>query len=77
MEAGGVTVLCLAPVDIAINKLNANRAKDIDHLVMMIRDQVVTRAAIDDVMARCPYPFMIEGYRKTLAEVMDRLKIES
>lgn len=72
VEVDGVVALCLSPVDLAINKLDANRPKDQEHLAVMIRCGVVSVASIRTAILRAPYTFLIPNYQKTLAEVEAR-----
>lgn len=52
-----VTVLLLAPVDIVINKLDANRPKDLRHVASMLKSRLVSRAEIEQAISRVPYSF--------------------
>lgn len=71
----GVTALCLAPVDVAINKIHAKRPKDIDHLVTMLREKIVTETELKAAIAESPYSFLKEEHSQTLASVLQRLRI--
>jgi len=70
VEADGVTALCLSPLDVAVNKLHAKRPKDLDHLVIMLREGLVTAAEIRAATAESPYTFLIEEHLQTLASVL-------
>jgi hypothetical protein len=72
-EAQGVTALCLAPVDVALNKLHAKRPKDIEHLVLMIREGVISVPELETAIAQSPYSFLVAEHRRVLAQVMERL----
>jgi hypothetical protein len=72
IEANGVVALCLAPVDIAINKLHAKRAKDLDHLELMLREGVINRAELESAIADSPYAFLIPEHRSVLASILER-----
>jgi hypothetical protein len=69
LELDQVSVLCLAPVDVAINKLDARRPKDFEHLAMMIHAGLLTTDQIEDAISRVPYTFLIPVYREALAQV--------
>jgi hypothetical protein len=48
-NTGGVTGLCLSPVDLAISKLCAGREKDLDFVNGMLRSKLTTKIAIESV----------------------------
>ena len=73
VEKDGVTALCLAPVDVAINKLHAKRPKDLDHLVIMLTEGIVTESEIKAAIASSPYSFLVEAHLETLSAVMHRV----
>jgi hypothetical protein len=70
VEAVGVVALCLAPVDVAINKLHAKRPKDLEHLVIMLREGIVSETQLRTAIQGSPYTFLIEAHLQTLAVVM-------
>jgi hypothetical protein len=72
VEETGVVALCLSPVDVAINKLHAKRPKDIDHLVTMLRENVVTESELRLAITSSPYSFLIAEHLKTLASVVQQ-----
>ena len=74
VEETGVVALCLSPVDVAINKLHAKRPKDIEHLAVMLREGVVTEAALRAAIATSPYAFLINEHLQTLDKVLKGLK---
>ena len=61
-----VSVLLLAPVDIAINKLDAGRPKDFDHLSQMLRSGLVTEDEIMKAISRVPFSFLEPKFREAL-----------
>lgn len=61
-------MLCLAPVDIAINKLDAGRPKDFEHLAGMLRVVLVTPGEIEQAISRVPFAFLRPKYREALAK---------
>jgi hypothetical protein len=73
LQRGGVTALCLAPVDVAINKLHAKRAKDLDHLAMMLRAGLVTVTQLRAAVSASPYAFMRDDQHQVLDAVLKRL----
>jgi hypothetical protein len=64
-----VSVLCLAPVDIAINKLDAARPKDFEHLSRMLHAGLVTYDEIEHAISHVPFSFLMPKYREALAKV--------
>lgn len=64
-----VSVLLLAPVDIAINKLDAGRPKDFVHLSMMLHSGLVTNDEVEAAISRMPLSFLAPKYRESLAKV--------
>lgn len=64
-----VSVLLLAPVDIAINKLDAGRPKDFEHLAMMFHAGLVTTDEIEEAISRVPFSFLMPKYREAMARV--------
>jgi hypothetical protein len=70
LEVEGVVALCLAPVDVALNKLHAKRPKDIEHLRMMLRDGVITLESLEAGISACPYAFMKDEHRQVLSKVL-------
>lgn len=65
----GVSVLCLAPADIAINKLDTARPKDFEHLSRMLHAGLVTYDEIQHAISQVPFSFLMPKYRETLAKV--------
>ena len=63
-----VSVLLLASVDIAINKLDAGRPKDFDHLSQMLRSGLVTVEEIEQAISRVPFSFLAPKFRQALAK---------
>ncbi len=76
MEVDGVVALCLAPVDVAINKLDARRPKDFEHIAMMVRDGLVTIDSVEDAISQVPYTFLIPAYREALEVVKTTLTLQ-
>lgn len=72
IEAEGVAALCLAPVDVAINKLHAKRSKDIEHVATMLSEGMVTVQELEAAIEAAPYPFMKASQRDVLAQVIQR-----
>jgi hypothetical protein len=66
----GVSVLLLAPVDIAINKLDAARPKDLRHLASMLQLGLVTHPQIEQAISRAQYSFLMPKYRESLAKAV-------
>lgn len=64
-----VSVLLLAPVDIAINKLDAGRPKDFEHLSRMLQSGLVTLNEVEEAISRVPFSFLAPKYRESLARV--------
>jgi hypothetical protein len=64
-----VSVLCLAPVDIAINKLDAARPKDFQHLSRMLHAGLLTYDEIEHAISQVPFSFLMPKYREALAKV--------
>jgi uncharacterized protein YicC (UPF0701 family) len=75
IETEDLVALCLAPVDVAINKLHAKRPKDIEHLATMLNERVVTVEELETAINASPYPFMMESHRKVLSQVLLRLHV--
>ena len=68
-----VSVLCLAPVDIAINKLDAGRPKDFEHLAGMLRVALVTPGEIEQAISLVPFSFLMPKYREALAKAQSMI----
>ncbi len=45
-NTGGVTGLCLSPVDIAVSKLAAGRKKDVEYVRALMRHGIVTKGEV-------------------------------
>ena len=52
-NTGGVVGLCISPVDLAISKLLAGRAKDLAFVKGLINGKFVSRQQIAQVLAEC------------------------
>ena len=70
MEVDGVIAYCLAPVDVAINKLNARRAKDIEHVAALISAKLVGDDELEKAISNLPYAFMMNECRQALADAV-------
>lgn len=66
-NTGGISGWCLAPVDLAVSKLLAGRAKDMDFVRAMVRSGVVDAAAIG--------PLVVELSEEEGRLLGERLKI--
>lgn len=62
---GGVTALCLDPVDLVIAKLVANRAKDREFCAELVLRSIV---AVDEVVERLEELAVADDKRRTLAD---------
>ena len=63
-----VSVLLLAPVDVAINKLDAGRPKDFEHLSQMLRSGLVTVDDVEQAISRVRFSFLEPKFREALAK---------
>ncbi|MCX6856453.1 MAG: hypothetical protein NTV80_16300 [Verrucomicrobia bacterium] len=77
LEIDGVVALCLAPMDIVMNKLDARRPKDFEHVALMIQIGIITETAIEEAISNVPYTFLIPTYREALdciRAILSRMK---
>ena len=64
-NTGGVTGLCLHPIDLAVSKLLAGRPKDLDFVAVMARHGLVLRSQLEEMLAE-----LSDSHRESLLKNM-------
>lgn len=73
-EIGDITGYCLDPLDLAYNKTEAGRKKDIDFVAGMINEAIITREElVKFIKDRCPHPELLPTVEKHFALVCEEL----
>lgn len=66
----GIDGYCLHPLDLAYNKTEAGREKDILFVAGMINEQIITSAGLEDFIREgCPHEELLEGILGNLRRV--------
>lgn len=69
-----ITGYCLDPLDLAYNKTEAGRKKDIDFVAGMINESIISREALSSFMQEaCPHPELLPTVEKHFALVCEEL----
>ncbi|MFC4992063.1 DUF6036 family nucleotidyltransferase [Rubritalea tangerina] len=69
-EVGEITGYCLDPIDLAYNKTEAGRQKDIDFVAGMINEGIISREELEAfIHERCPHPDLLPNVLKHYALV--------
>lgn len=67
---------CLHPLDLAYNKTEAGREKDILFVAGMINEGIITSADLEKfIHDGCPHPELLDGVLKNFALVRERLRM--
>lgn len=73
-EVGEVTGYCLSPLDLAYNKTEAGRDKDIHFVAGMINEGIITREALENfIQKEVPHPDFLPTLEKNLAAVYTKI----
>jgi hypothetical protein len=67
-NTGGARGICIGPLDLALSKLAAGRAKDLIFVSAMIDQQIVTKTAILEILCELDGPLQ-DKVRQRLAEI--------
>ncbi|MGJ8672209.1 DUF6036 family nucleotidyltransferase [Rubritalea sp.] len=64
-KVDGITGYCLAPLDLAYNKTEAGRKKDIDFVAGMIAEKIISREELGIfIQSECPHPDLLPTVEK-------------
>jgi hypothetical protein len=73
-QTGEITGYCLDPIDLAYNKTEAGRPKDIDFVAGMINEAIITREELElFIKEGCPHPDLLPTVQKHFAMVCAEL----
>ncbi len=73
-ESDGVTGYCLDPIDLAYNKTEAGRQKDIHFVAGMINEAIITREELEHFIKNgCPHPELLPTVLKHFTLVCEEL----
>ena len=73
-EVEGILGYCLDPIDLAYNKTEAGRKKDIDFVAGMINEGIISREELADfIQTGCPHPDLLPTVEKHFALVCEEL----